>query len=244
MTAAAQPMLENSGDIDAPASDLDLALAPEPETSCTEANAVAACDAGAAGPPAVDRANVLTGMILHCDEQRITLPALPMAIREACNERQLAYALRYVETANRKTAFVDSGYKPESYDSYAHNVHSHGGVQAAIVWILEQVEQDQQLTDDWLERQAVRLYREAVTPQKIYDKLGHYTGLMTCDRSNAIKALELIGKKRGLLGAKVVHEHKGSISLLLQAVASRGKPTLEARQVRTVDNSTGQVTDC
>jgi len=166
---------------------------------------------------------------------------LPSKINSTVTAMQRSFAYEVFRDGNQQAAYRRAGYKGKNVPILAHAVMQSLGVAQAIEWLADACTAQDEHSTEWIVRMLNRVRVSCMEPFQVLDRNGKATGTMRIDAAGALRALELIGKARGIFTQTIKHEHSGSVTHLLQAIAGTGKPALEDRQAIDVTPASEQV---
>jgi hypothetical protein len=141
--------------------------------------------------------------------------------------RSFAYEL--FRDGNQRQAYIRAGYKGKLVDRLAYNLMQQSGVKQAVEWLVDAATAQDERSTEWIVRTLDSIRLACMRSLEVLDRHGKPSGASKMDSAGALRAVELIGKARGIFSQVVKHEHSGSVTHLLQAIAGTGKPALEDR---------------
>ena len=165
--------------------------------------------------------------------QRLEMvPELPLSIARHLIPKHCLMLRAHAVCGNWTLAAEVAGYSKSSAATIGVDLAKKSVATEATSWLLEQLDPK---SAPWVIARLEHVYNVAMAAIPVLDRKGNFTGEYKVDIAGANRALELIGKHVGMFQQKVEVTHKGEIHHLLEAVAARGKPTLEQRRAITIN---------
>jgi phage terminase small subunit len=118
----------------------------------------------------------------------------------ALNPRQQRFAAEYIIDFNATAAYQRAGYKAAGHaaEVNASRLLSNAEVQAAIKVGMEALAKRTELTQDWIVERLKENAARAAQAVPVFDREGSPTGEYTYQGSVVNRALELLGKHKGM----------------------------------------------
>lgn len=162
---------------------------------------------------------------------------------EKLNAKQRAFVFEYLKDRNATQAAIRAGYTAKNADVVGPRLLGNVGVQAAIAEQTKAVEAKALVTSEWvvlalkevaercMERVPVMVREGRTMVQKTAEnENGEEVGVWEFDSSGANRALELLGKHKGLFVADAAGD-KGGVDTLAQTIR---EVLAEARKAQVI----------
>lgn len=170
--------------------------------------------------------------ILDVERKLEVVPDLPLTISRELNPQHCKVLRAYAVCGNWTLAALVAGYPETSASSIGGVISGKSVATVALSWLMEQLEPR---SAPWVIARLHEVYNVAMAAVQVLDRKGNPTGVYKVDIAGANRALELIGKHIGMFEQRIEVTHKGEVHHLLEAIAARGKPSLEQRRAVTIN---------
>ena len=131
----------------------------------------------------------------------------------ALTPKQQRFVDEYLIDLNATQAAIRAGYKADNADVTGPRLLGNVGVAAAIKARQQVRAEASELSEQWILDRLKQNVERAMQAEAVIDRDGNETGLYMYQGNVANKALELIGKHRGMFVERTEVRHKGAIQV-------------------------------
>jgi phage terminase small subunit len=161
----------------------------------------------------------------------------------ALNPKRQRFCEEYIIDLNATQAAIRAGYSAKTANRIASQLLSILDIQTTIQELQSKVSEKLEINAQWVLERLVRNHDRAAQAEPVLDRQGLETGEWTYQGSVVNKALELIGKHRGMFVDKLEHSGPGGkpIAIADDPRSSRFMELLELARARGADSVLGRL---